>query len=99
MPNKTWTKRRGNDSVIFQSEKATLKIEVTDGDYEAHYEFDKKSFLELMRTIGVLFDNDYHSTYERIVEEGKWEQFVSALPTSGAVQMVWMPTDWEEEFK
>lgn len=99
MPDKTWTKRRGNDSVIFQEAKAKLLIEVTDGDYEAHYEFDKKSFLELMRKIGVIFDNYYHSTFERIVAEGKWEQFVAALPSAGVTQFVSIPTDWDDDYE
>ena len=97
MSEKNWSKARGNDIVVFQVEKANLKIEVTDGDYEAHYEFDKKLFLELMRKIGVLFDNYYRSSFDRIVAEGKWEEFVSALPSAGATKFVWTPTNWDED--
>jgi hypothetical protein len=92
----TWTKKHGNDIVIFKAEGKTLSIEVTDGSYEAHYAMDKTKFLQLMRKIGVLFDNEFRSTFDRIIEEKKFDEFMKLLPKSKTVVFVWTETNWDD---
>ena len=89
MPAQKWMWKCRRDSVVFQAEKQQLDIEVTDGNYEAHYSMDKPKFKELVNACGVLFDNDYKSTMERVKAEGQFENFVDSVRTSGTVQFVW----------
>ncbi|MEY4321050.1 MAG: hypothetical protein RLZZ471_991 [Actinomycetota bacterium] len=89
MPAHKWTCKCCTFTVIFKSEKQQLEIEVTDGDYEAHYSMVKTQFKEQVNALGVLFDNDFKSTLEQVKVQGKFEDFVHGLPKSNTLEFVW----------
>jgi endo-alpha-1,4-polygalactosaminidase (GH114 family) len=88
MPAQSWTWECCSFSVIFSAAKGQLEIEVTDGEYEAHYRMDKSQFKVLVNACDELFDNDFMSTMQRVKKAGKFEDFVHSLPKSGTVQAV-----------
>jgi hypothetical protein len=89
MPAQEWTWKCCSFSVIFRAVKQQLKIEVTDGDYEAHYSMVKTQFKQQVNALGVLFDNDFKSTLHQVKAQGKLEDFVHGLPKSETLEFVW----------